>query len=150
MRKTLTFSFALALAFAVAVAAQSQQGEKSMRSDKSKNVTVTGCLQSGMSPESYTLTNITWDKGGMSGEHKGTAGHEGMSGDKKMTLELMPAATTDLKPHVGHKVQVTGMLMDEKSAGQGRQEETRGTAGEEMKHKLKVSTFKHISETCSQ
>src|SRR5687767_6607641 len=56
--------------------------------DESKSVSLTGCLKAGKGANAFTLSNV-------SGE---TA-----------TYRLVGKGNVDLKPHVGHKVEITGM-----------------------------------------
>ena len=67
-------------------------------------VTYTGCVKPGTAADSWILENAEAQKAGAPPSTVGT------SGTAKMTLNLSPAATVDLKPHANHKVEVTGTV----------------------------------------
>jgi hypothetical protein len=80
--------------------------------------TVTGCLRAGDTAGSYMLTDIVMQGGGAgagatttgstaSGTGTATAGGQ-RQGGAPMSAMLVPDAGIDLKPHVGHKVEITG------------------------------------------
>jgi hypothetical protein len=94
---------------------------------KSSAGTYTGCLAKGDKPNEFKLTNVN----GGSQEYE-------LIGGK------------DLKDHVGHKVEVKGKEVAAKQAAKA--EKAAGTAekGEsEAQHEhIRVSSMRHISETC--
>ena len=111
------------LAGIVATAADNQKkGKKS-----SGGMTVSGCLQKGAEPNTYTLTNVS---GGGS-------------------YELIGApASMNLAPHVGHRVEVTGSVAKANKAAK-----MEGAKGAEKKEEqgerhLQVRSFKMMSPTC--
>jgi hypothetical protein len=76
--------------------------------------TVTGCLRAGDTEGTYTLTNVEGMGGRMGG---GAAAGDTTAGGVKpgsqgramaMSITLNPEASVDLKPHIGHKIEVTG------------------------------------------
>lgn len=105
--------------------------------------TATGCLRAGDTAGTYVLTDVTMSGGGgrrggdatAGGTTAGTAtgagttagtgtgtgagttasGGQGRGGGAVQTLMLNADASIDLKPHVGHKIEVTGTM-----AGGGR------------------------------
>jgi hypothetical protein len=171
MKKTITaLCLAAATSWVMTAGAQTQSTtEKAQKNTKSgKTMTYTGCVQEGQTPGTYTLTNVTSNTG--SGT-SGTSGTTGMSGESSaatgLTFELVATQGVELKEHVGHQVQVTGM-MDKKdkdksgSSGMGTSGSGTGTSGtgsmsgsgmsgqgHNMEHKLRVQSVKMISETCS-
>ena len=177
MRKSLALSVAFAFALAMAVAAQStSQGSTTSRQDhpskSSKSVTVTGCLQSGSTANSYVLTNVSG-----SNLTSGTSGQEDMptSGQSNMTITLSPASSkVNLKSHVGHKIEVTGTMVpssDKTSrnsgygSGQSGQAGTSGQSGmsgqsgtsgqsgpstSDIGHKMKVQSVRMLSDSCTE
>src|SRR5262245_60048571 len=101
------------------------------------SVTVTGCLQPGSNASSststtasssmnaaYILTNATKDAKGTTGTTGTTATNPPSSASAAMTYSLV-GSDSDLKKHVGHKVEVTGKI-DTSSAN--RPAATTGTA----------------------
>lgn len=83
---------------------------------------VTGCLSGPNSEGAYTITNGRYTNG----------------------LEV--GGNDDLKSHVGHKVTLTGTWASAADIG----EKETGTADKEKNEKhLKVSTIKHVADSCS-
>ena len=75
-----------------------------------KEHSMTGCLAKGDDPGTYKLTNL-----------------------EKGPKEVVIAETsTDLAPHVGHKVEITGVAIP----------------GKDQVHTMKVTALKHIAAKC--
>ncbi len=141
MRK-LALCFAVLLFFAVSGVAQSNMGQSSSSDTSTTSTTktkkakssktaggehqVTGCLAGPNDEGVYTLTNGRYTKG----------------------LEV--GGNDDLKNHVGHKVTLTGTwasaedIGEKSSTGAGEKQEN-----EKAEKHLKVSSIKHISDTCT-
>ena len=81
---------------------------------------MTGCLNSGPTPDSYMLTDLA-------------------SGPK--TVGIVSLAV-NLAPHLGHKVQLTGTAVPEEEAMKENKDVPKAP------HYLKVTAMKHISSTC--
>ena len=109
----------VASAFAVGLAARTppqyppaSQPEKKAPAAKhsstaGRSVTLTGCLREGATPGTFALSNVQWDRGGS--RTSGTSGRAPKGGAAGSdTVQLTPSANVDLKPHVGHKIEVTG------------------------------------------
>jgi hypothetical protein len=129
----ITLALALFACGALAVA-EDTAGKKSTGKD-AKSTTLTGCLQTGHKDGTYMLTS------------GGTA------------YELMPQTTMDLKGHVGHKIEVTGMKMatseahsastaaakaapaKDEHAGHGAKKAT-------VHEHFKVASMRHLAPTC--
>jgi len=133
---------------------------------KDQNVTVTGCIQNGsQSPSSPSGTSGSSTSAGSatsSSDTMGTAGSASnasrssdqfvlanitgapapLSGVDRVTLS---GKDSDLKKHVGHKVQITGKL--ENPSSQPTASSTAGTSGSSQT--LKVSSVKMLAESCS-
>jgi hypothetical protein len=107
--------------------------------------TVTGCLRAGDTAGSYTLTDVVMQGGGgrrggdaastgattTAGSATGsstagsaTTGPEGGRAMAPMSIMLNAASDVDLKPHVGHKIEVTGTM----AGGRGRGGDAAGSA----------------------
>lgn len=171
----------------------SSKAHKKM-SSKSSVVTLTGCLREGDTPGSFELQNVEVasmsrsDASSMHGEHPGSEAASssassssasgggtsmGMSGEDMSTVKLLATSDIDLKPHVGHRVEVRGsmagpdsgkMTRDKSSAtsdtmGSGSSASSSsatGTSGadrdasKQNAHTLRIRSFRHISESCSQ
>jgi hypothetical protein len=95
--------------------ASAQKGE-----EKAASATVTGCLQKGNEADVFAI----------------------IGGDGK-NYELV-SRNVKLSAHVGHKVRVSGTLMEEES------EEQEGEAGDRWTSKMYVRSLKMVSETCKQ
>jgi hypothetical protein len=124
MKRVLTGSF-LAAAFAVGLSAQttppqtppptSSQPPMQERASDSKNVTVTGCLKAGDSADSFTLSDLKF--GGSKGS--GAVGTSGATPPAALasatSLTIKPSGSTKLTEHVGHQVEISGAVSDDKS-----------------------------------
>jgi hypothetical protein len=157
---------AIALA-AVGVSAQypeQKPSEKQMPSKSGQTVTITGCVREGDTPNTFLLANV--DPKALSAQPgagaTGTAGTPPPAGAAATaaamtSVLLISTADIDLTKHVGHKVEVSGVIAPAKpEAGTAGTPTTDTTAREAEKdkskapaHKLTVRSVKHISETCS-
>jgi len=148
--KRLLLTTGFAAAFAAGLAAQATTGTSGTAQDPQTTTggqrgggprTITGCVRAGDTAGSYLLTNIE----GMGGRRGGdatagatttggtttgtattgttAAGDQGRGPGGPMTLMLAADSSVDLKPHVGHKVEVTGTL----AGGRGQGGATTGT-----------------------
>jgi len=117
MKKITLFTTAF-LAAAIAAAAVAQNSE-------TKEMTYTGCVESGKEAGTYMLTH-TMAGDGMA---KSSESKEAATGVPKM-LELESAGAT-IGPHLGHKVTVMGRTMTDK-----------------MGTKMMVGSLKMLSTTC--
>ena len=167
MKGTLTVLCAgLAFSWAAIAGAQgygsgqstSGQSESRSHSKMSREVTLTGCLEQGSSPDTYVLRNATHEEGSSSmsrssGSSSSSSGSEGTSGqmgssmsgnESPMDFQLVAGRSAkDLKKYVGQRVQVKGMVepMEERehsgmSSGSGSgmsgSEGTSGSSGSGM------------------
>ncbi|HEY2434802.1 MAG TPA: hypothetical protein VGI12_19170 [Vicinamibacterales bacterium] len=119
--------------------------------EHAKEVTFTGCLQTGTEAKTYTLDKVEPVK---TTEVVGTSG-EVMSVTK---YDLVPSEKIELQEHVGHKVEVTGVAipagegdakikMKTKLPGSEEQTETKVAKG--ATPQLRVVAIKHLADTCS-
>jgi hypothetical protein len=130
---------------AAALAAQTTTAEpRQQKADKTpEKITITGCVERadqvasagtvGTTVDSQSFVLITVPPAGVAG----TSGTKGS--DKGYRLD---ADTAKLNPHVGHKVEITGMV-DEAAS-------TNAAAGAANGPKLKVDSIKMIAETCGR
>jgi hypothetical protein len=122
----------LAATFAVGLAAQSTTSSQTKTppagGQRGGPRTVTGCLRAGDTADSYMLTDVQMQGGGgrpgdttagstatggtTPGTTTGSTGTAPQGGRAMapMSMMLVPASGVDLKPHVGHKIEVTGTL----------------------------------------
>ena len=123
MRK-LALCCVVLLFFAVSGVAQGKKGHSSKAAGGEHQVT--GCLAGPNDEGVYTLTNGRYTKG----------------------LEV--GGNDELKSHVGHKVTLTGTWASAEDIG----EKAGAGAGEKMENEkaekhLKVSSIKHVADTCA-
>ena len=85
-------------------------------------ITVTGCLTQGDSANEYAIKD-----------------------DTGKTYGLLASGSVDMKPHVGHKVTITGTPMKEPSASE--KENTKVGNKEDSEH-LRVSNLTMVSTSC--
>ena len=119
-------------------AAQDHKMDKG-RMDKDMPMTVTGCVAQSSDMSHFMLTNAMMS-GGMHGDMKGDM--------KAMTYDLMGG---ELKAHVGHKVEVTGMMshakMSKDKKSKDKMDHDKMAMGD--KHgALTVKSVKMLSSTC--
>jgi len=110
----------LVLACSVTVVAQtSMSSDSSMKKSDSmgKQMTMTGCVSE--KDGKYMLT------------------------DKKHPNGVELTSSEDLKPHVGHKISVTGMMEGEAMSGDSMSKDNMAMAG------FKVNSMKMVSDHCS-
>jgi hypothetical protein len=110
----------LVLACSVAAVAQtSMSSDSSMKKSDSmgKQMTMTGCVSE--KDGKYMLTDKKHPNG----------------------VELM--SSEDLKPHVGHKISVTGMMESDAMSGDSMSKDNMAMAG------FKVNSMKMVSDHCS-
>lgn len=133
-------------------AAQDAKMDKSM----AKEMKVTGCVAQGAEMDHYMLNNAVMSD--MDSTKMGTMKKDDMKKDdmkkdamKTMSYMLMGG---DLKAHVGHKVEVTGMMADANTMAKDTMpKETMPkdtmTKGMMDMHTLNVKSVKMLSPTCN-
>lgn len=148
---------ALSFAFAVAIHAQDAtiKSKTKVKGDDVKTVTYTGCLQTGTETQTYILDHVV---------PIGTTTRvvEGTSGAVKTTTTtyaLIPGEKVEFQGHVGHKVEVTGVLIsgDVKTRTKTKieREDAKDTTMrdkskmENAMPQLRVVSFKHLSDKCT-
>jgi hypothetical protein len=124
MKKLLMLSSVLLLSAVWAVAqygSQDTSSQSEAASSHSGSMTVQGCLSG--SDGNYTLT------------------------DKSGTAYQLSGDTSKLAAHVGHTISVTGMSAGTSSGG--AQSGSMSSPSDSSHPTLMVSSFKHVSPTCS-
>lgn len=156
MRRVLTMA-AIAASFALmpvlrAVAQQQPADQTKIKAEHAQTMTYTGCLQTGTEAKTYILDKVVAAK---TTEAVGTTGE--MATVTK--FELLPSEQIQLQEHVGHKVEVTGVLIpagkgeakiksDTKLPGQ--EEKTEAKVEKGATPQFRVVSIKHLAETCSE
>lgn len=143
-----------------ALMAQSMDKDKAQMDSKMMKdgvVMVTGCVAQGGDMKHYKLTNAMMSQAPM-----GTTGSDAAmksdkpSADMAMWYELDGG---DLKPHVGHKVEVSGTMDKKPTMDHDKMEKSATTMGDKdkmdtmahkdmMAGKIKVKSVKMLSATC--
>jgi hypothetical protein len=167
-------SASFAALLAVTALAQTPVQEQQPPPAKPNVLTVTGCLRAGAEPGTYVLSNLEWRD--MSANPTATAGTSGTTTPpatappaavSAATLKLVGTGSgTKLSEHVGHKVEITGTLVDEHapqpaladgpkpsdartgSAGDQTQREREAKPQTRAEHALNVRTVKMVAEKC--
>jgi hypothetical protein len=117
MKKSFALLVALALAMPVAMIAQEKPADK----PAPKEHTMTGCLATGTTDNSFIVNN-TAEKG-------------------PKTIGIV-ASEAKLAPHVGHKIDITGVAVPNKEA------ESMNPAPPKADHYMKISAIKMVSAQC--
>jgi hypothetical protein len=170
MRRQLALALAAAVAMTVGAAAQTQQppARQGSAPNANQNVTVTGCVAAGPNNAfTLTATNDTASKEAPTGTTATTPG--GSKVAKTITYTLNASKPDELKGHVGHTVQVTGVEAapqvtagsTDRSQGAATTQGTTGTAAgtkptvettaqtQLVVRQLTVNSVKMISSSCS-
>ncbi len=173
MRRLLCSASFAALLGAAALA-QTPAQEQQPPPAKPNVLTVTGCLRDGAEPGTYVLSNLEWRD--VSANPTPTTGTSGTTAPpttpppaavSAATLKLVGTGSgTKLSEHVGHKVEITGTLVDEHppqpaladgpkpsdartgSAGDQTQREREAKPQTRAEHALNVRTVKMVAEKC--
>jgi hypothetical protein len=161
MKRNMWMMMAIACVTTITVGAQG--GSSTSKSTDDKNsVTVTGCLRDdsrgaagSTSSGGYILANAKMAAGASSstGATAGTTptGTAGTSPGSTMSTGssyLLEGQDSDLKKHVGHRIEVTGTIDNTKSS-EAAPPTTAGAASSTAAQRLKVSSIRMIAADCS-
>ena len=151
--------YALALSMALGIAAAAHAQETTTRTTtkteggKGQVVTYTGCVQTGTETKSYILDKV------VPVGRTTTVGPTGTT-YSTTTYALVPGERVEFQQFVGHKVEVTGVMVP---AGESKTEtktkiEREGAPDTNIKEKTKsdhampqfqVTSIKHLADRCS-
>ena len=155
MRFAGMLTLALASAFTLGLRAQEIKTETKIKGDDAKTVTFTGCVQPGSEMKSYILAKaVPIRRTTVTEEPIGTSGV--VSTTTSTTYALVPAESVELQSHVGHKVEITGVMSSgdlkketktKTEAGETRTEEK--IKGEGPLPQFHVLTVRELAESCS-
>lgn len=156
----------LAALCAATLSAQSTTAQTAAADQKAETLTVTGCVRAGAEPNTFVLSDLEWPDTptptGTSGTRTGTSGAPPAAASA-LTLRLLDSPGLRLSEHVGHKVEITGTLIDEvkSAAGPAAIEAARtGTGGDQTTRRgdekpqgvpeqtVNVRTVKLIADQC--
>lgn len=110
-------------------------------------VTYTGCIKPGTTEGTWILENAEVAQRAGAASAPSTVGTSGAS---KMSFNLDPAATVNLKSHANHKVEIVGTLSASKSGAAAAPSAAAGgaTAGAAARQEFSVESLKMVSATC--
>jgi hypothetical protein len=159
MRFVANVTVALSVAFATGLYAQDQTVKSTTKitGDDVKAVTFTGCLQSGTESRSYILDKVVPVGQTTKVEATGTSGE--IRKTTTTTYALIPGEKVEFQNLVGHKVEVTGVLISgdtktETKTKVEREGEKDVTTKDKMKTEnaapqLRVTSVKHLADSCA-
>jgi hypothetical protein len=151
------FSTTLALAFGCAALmvlhaqAQSTETKTKTKTEHASVVTYTGCIATGAQQQSYILQNVVPTQRTTTLRADGTA-------STVTTYALVPEATVQLAPQVGHKVEVEGVLVEPghgdaevktKTEVNGKDQKTKTEIERGPYPQLRVTSMKPLGESCA-
>jgi len=149
---------AAVLGASMAINAQSSTTTTTTKTEdgKMKTVTYTGCLQTGTETQTWMLNKVV----PVTTETTRPTATGGTITTSETSYVLVPGEKVTLQEHVGHKVQVVGMLVPEgeSKAKTTTKIEREGEPDMKMKEKskvdsdhprLRVISVKELSEPCS-
>ncbi len=142
----------LALGYAIAVQAQAPTSRDANRTTPGE-ITITGCVEradqvsaavtAGTTVDSLSFVLIKATKGtAADAQVTGTSGTQ--AGTEKDSTYRLDAEVSTLNPHVGHKVEVTGTLVEALDSTVKSADPSAGAP------RLKVDRVKMLSETCGR
>jgi hypothetical protein len=149
----------LAFACAVGLAAQAQETttrtETKVKADDAKMVTFSGCVKPGTEAKAFILEKAVPVRKTTTEEATGTSG---VVTTTTTTYALVPGESVELTGDVGHKVEVTGIMVpsgEVTKETKTTRETAAGTRTEETVKRegalpqFRVISVKHLPETCS-
>lgn len=112
-------------------------------------VTYVGCVKPGATAGTWILEHaeVAQRSGATAATPTPAVGTSGMA---KMTFNLDPAATVNLKPHANHKVEVVGTIAPLKTSGevQAGVADPAATTSATARQQFSVESMKMVSSTC--
>jgi hypothetical protein len=157
MKFATSLGLAAALAFAVGVNAQETQSKTQTKIEGAKDmVTYTGCVATAGETHSYVLEKVVPVSQTRTTEVTGTGGTVTTT---STTYALVPEEKVDLQPHVGHKVEVTGIIIPAGESKVHTETKIEREHGKDVKidskaksdtdrPTLHVLSVKHLDEPC--
>jgi hypothetical protein len=157
-RNILATCFTLVCGIALLSAQTPQTGSEQAGSTQGKDkgkITVTGCLKAGTEANTFVLNNISTSGSATAGS---TGSERNPTEMARADMSYILTADRDVKlsDHVGHRIEVTGML-DDKGKGHSSTSatssststSTQSSASDMSKQqRLKVSSVRMISQSC--
>jgi hypothetical protein len=97
----------LGFTFATSAIGQDVKTKTKIKGDDAQTVTYTGCVQSGAQTRTFVLNKVV----PVGQTTQTTTDASGVSSATTTTYALVPGDTVQITEYVGHKVEVTGMLV---------------------------------------
>ena len=148
------FALVLGVTFAGAAVAQDStiKTKTKVEGDEAQTVTYTGCVRTGTQTQSYVLNNVV----PVSKSTEVSANAAGMPTETtSTTYALVPGDTVQITEYVGHKVEVTGMLVPK---GEMKTETETKVGDDTTKHEkietesdapqFRVISIRNLAERC--
>jgi hypothetical protein len=108
-RSIAALAVALGCACVVGISAQDTKTTTTTKTEgaKAETITYTGCMQTGTETRSVVLAKVQ----PVSKTTETAVGTSGVTTTTTTTYELVPAEKIDFQTHIGHKVEVTGLMI---------------------------------------
>ena len=150
MKRVIAGTF-MATVFAVGLSAQAPapqsqpQSQPAESKDAAKNVTVTGCLKAGDTPESFMLSDLKW----ASDKAVGTTGSAAPAISATSVKLVGSPSSGKLADHVGHTIEVTGSIEKaDKAPSAAADPAAKPPASSSSAPALNVRNVKMVAATC--
>ena len=150
MKRVIAGTF-MATVFAVGLSAQAPapqsqpQSQPAESKDAAKNVTVTGCLKAGDTPESFMLSDLKWG----SDKAVGTAGSAAPAISATSVKLVGSPSSGKLADHVGHTIEVSGSIdKGDKAPSAAADPAAKPPASSSSAPALNVRNVKMVAATC--
>jgi hypothetical protein len=150
MKSTAMFAIAVMFGSALIAGAQTTKTETKITGHDVQTVTYTGCVRPGTETTSYILANA------IPISQTPRIGTPGVA-ETETTYALVPDSTVALQPELGHKVQVTGVMVKgdlkketkTKTEGQHEVKTEETIKGDRSLRQFHVVSVKELGESCS-
>ena len=108
-RSIAALAVALGVSCVIGLSAQDTKTTTETKTEgaKAQTVTYTGCMQTGTETKSVILAKVQ----PVSSSTETAVGTSGVTQTTTTTYALVPEEKVDLQTHIGHKVEVTGMMI---------------------------------------
>jgi hypothetical protein len=124
-----------------------QQPTRPAETFMANKVTYTGCIKPGPTSGTWILENA--EVAQRADAAASTPSAVGTSGAAKLSFNLDPAATVNLKPHANHKIEVVGVLSPSARAGaEAAPSSAATTTTATARQQISVDSMKMVSATC--
>jgi hypothetical protein len=160
--RRLVIALSIAAAGAIGLHAQDVKSETTIKSDDAKTVRYTGCLQTGTETRSYVLEDAVPVKETRSTTSVGESGLPETTTTTTTRYVLVPAGRVDFQQNVGHRVEVTAMVIpagddhtkiETKTKTEADDQPSQQTVTKEKvaqgdEPQLRVLSVKHLADSC--